>query len=280
MILEKLLGLWQNTPELIRGGAVAAVSALFGAWLSGRATARRAIIDELRALSAAHALCVIIANKALALKGQYIRDIESAYNALYQAHVSYMTNSTGPFDAKMDLRTLSIVTFPSAHLEKLVCEKLSLGGEGVATAISLSGATNDLRESLKFRNDLVNEFREQSGQDVEKQIAKYLGLVDGHAVDDRFRSNIESLRFQTDDCIFFAKRLGAFILVFENKIRCRNWHYLLSGKKLMVPDWTLAENAGLLPSEADYVNWTRGFVRRPSPIEKWFSTIKRRFQFD
>ncbi len=237
---------------------------MFGAWLNGRATHRRAILTELNALNAAHALTFMVANKALALKRQYLTKMKSSYDEMTIAHDTFAATPTAPFKFEMDLRALGEITFPSGHLEKIVYEKLSLGSEGIAAAISLSSATDDLRESIKRRNSIVVEFQQATGEDINLRIAKYLGLVNADVVDERFRNNIEALSDQTDDCIFFAQRLGQIIVLREHSLRRRNRLLFLPGRKLVELNWKQAADDGLLPSETDYALWTQGFKKHPS----------------
>lgn len=265
--------IWYQTPEPARNAVVAGIGAVFGAWWSGRAAAKRKVIDELRAVSAAHALSVMIANKTIELKRQFIREIAAEYDALAEAHDVFMTDPNGPFELKMDLRTLSDITFPSQHLEKIIFEKLSLGYRGIGAAVSLSGATDDLRESIKYRNGLVSEFRDQSNAPVLVKSRKYLGLVDGDVVDDRFRSNVEALNLQTDCCIYFAWQLSVEIVTYENTLRARSWHFALPGTKLVDADWTQPATEGLLPEKAAFANWERGFRQRPSRLKRLFAAL-------
>jgi hypothetical protein len=63
----------------------------------------------------------------------------------------------------------------------------------------------------------------------------------------------------TDDCIFFARRLTDHILRSENRLRrSKGWKYWLPGRKLKPIVWTKADD--LLPRESAYLAWTSGFV--------------------
>jgi hypothetical protein len=55
---------WRNTPAPVKTIVTAAFGTVIGAWLAGRSQAKRRIIDELKAVRAACALCFSITNRA------------------------------------------------------------------------------------------------------------------------------------------------------------------------------------------------------------------------
>lgn len=273
-VFKSLAMLWEHMPELLRDAIVAASSALFGAWVSGRSAAKRAMTQEVRALSAAHALCFSIANKALELKRQYLKKIKADYDELTKAHDDFMMSPTAPLDFRMDLRSLSEITFPSEPLQKITLEKLSLFPRGVAAVVYLAGTIDDLRESIRMRNNLVEEFRSKSNLVTSESISRYLGLVNDGSVDDRFRGNLEALCAQADGCIYFAKELSKVIVVIDNSMRRKNWYFFLPDKKLEPIDWTRAINEDLLPADEEFEDWERGFRKRTTFLEAACSLFK------
>jgi hypothetical protein len=274
-LFEALKGYWQNTPGPIRTFAVAVPSALFGAWVSGRGQARRAVIEEVRLLGAAHALCFNIANKALALKRQHIQRMKIEYDAATDAHDVAMATGADSHIVTMNFHTLLAPSFPSAALEKIILEKTNIGTVGISTAIALTGAIDDLKGSFDYRTALAEEFRKNAGDPLPLRVARYLGLFFNNFVDDRFRNNIEALLSHTDDCIFFAVKMSTLVVKYENKLRRRRWHFYLPGRRLIEPNWQRAHDAQLIPSDEEYIEWTRGFEKRPNVVKRikaWFAT--------
>jgi hypothetical protein len=277
---------WQSTPDGIRSFIIAALSAWFGAWLNGRAVKRRLIIDELRSLDAANALCFSIASNYIAIKHQYINEINLIYKKLINDYYDHMNkciifNLKSDFHFDMDLTVIPAIKFPIEYLEKIVCEKVSIGGEGVATVVALSVAIADLNTSINLQNELCSEFRQTSQNSSEKK-SKYLGIFFEDKCDSRFRNNIEALVHRTDDCIYFSKHLSSLIVRIVNKIRSRNLLFFLSGQKLNEIDWKIAEEAGLMPDATEYSNWHRGFVKRPSifsRVKLWLNKSLGKFNF-
>jgi hypothetical protein len=103
---------------------------------------------------------------------------------------------------------------------------------------------------------------------------RYYGLrAQGDIIDDRFQSNIQALHAQTDDCIFFARKLADDLLNYGTRLRRRNaWKYRLGIPKMVREDWKFVDK-GLMPDESLYANWLRGFVKQPSRIER----LRKRF---
>ncbi|TQF33957.1 hypothetical protein UNPA324_33875 [Bradyrhizobium sp. UNPA324] len=113
----------------------------------------------MHALRSAHALAFSVANKALSFKKQHVRPLEEAFKAALAAHAAFMINPRGCLSIQIDLRTLSQIKFADKSLEKIVLERCFLGSEAVATLVAVLDATDDLSASIKYRNELVNEFR-------------------------------------------------------------------------------------------------------------------------
>jgi hypothetical protein len=273
-LFEFLQNIWHQTPGPVKALVTAGTGVVFGAWLTSRAQAKRAIVAELHALRAAQALSFSVANKALSFKRQHIRSMKEAFDAAAAAYAGAKPDEPPPV-IQLDLRTLSKTNFPTGALEKILFDKCFLGGEGVATTVAVSDAADDLKVSIDYRNDLVAEFRKNPPTNNQQRLDLYLGLPGIGARDERFKNNVEALYAQTNDCIFFARRLGDFILKYENKLsRQHGWKYRLPGNKLWPANWAQAESAGLLPDDADYANWIRGFVKEPSLFDRMKTWVR------
>jgi len=267
--LEAAQNAWSQIPEIARTLLSAAIGVVFGAWVASRAQTKRAIVAELHALRADHALCFSIASKALAIKKQHIRPLKAAFDDAFAAHAEYVANPLGVFTLHIDLRTISQTEFPASALEKTLLDKCFLGGEGIATLVAVMDGVHDLKASLTLRNELVDDFRKNTPTTHEQKLARYFGIAAGDQRDERFRDNVIALFAQVDDCIFFARKLSDHTLASENKLRKKHrWKYWLPGRTLKPARWTLAEQEGLLPQDADYANWTRGFVKDPTIFDR------------
>ena len=131
--------------------------------------------------------------------------------------------------------------------------------------VALTGAIDDLKNSIDDRNKLISECRVQfpAMQEIER-ISLYVGAPLRGIVDGRFSQNIDALGKQNDDCIFFSKILAEELRTYGNRLRRRNlFRFRIGMQKFLPPDWSMAVQEDLVPNEADYANWLRGFVDRP-----------------
>jgi hypothetical protein len=264
---------WRNTPAPIKTAATAAFGLVIGAWLTGRAQAKRRMIEELNALRAATAVCFSITNRALSLKRQIVRPMKERHD---QAVAAFQTHQKGLLELALDLQTVSQLKFPSDVLERLVFEKTNIGEKGLAVSVALSGAIDDLRNSIGLRNELISEFREQREKMTELQrIELYVGVPRTGEIDRRFGQNVQALYSQTDDCIFFSMLLADELRKYNNAVHSRNrFRFRLGRSKLLPADWTIAREAKLIPDESAYADWSRGFRRPPTTWERLVGWIK------
>jgi hypothetical protein len=196
--------IWTSTPGPVQTILIAAFGTLIGAWLTGRSQAKRRVVDELKAIHAAYALGFTIANKALSLKRQHIRPMKELYDNVVSTYDAFTENPVGPLGLDLDLRTLSQPRFASDSLERIAFEKCSLGHRALAAVVSVKDATDDLKFSIDFRNDLIADFKNNPPATHLEKIALYVGAYANDAVDLRFGHNLDALAHQVDDCIFSA----------------------------------------------------------------------------
>lgn len=267
---------WRSTPAPFKTIIVAVCGILVGAWLTSRAQAKRRVIDELKAVRAAHALCFTIVNKALAIKRQHLRRMKADHDAALKA---YKDHRGGTFHLVLDLQALSQVTFANESLSRIVLERTSLGAKGLAAAVTLSDSTNDLKYSIDFRNNLIAQFQKDPPSLQEDKIALYIGVRNSaDVIDERFKANIAALADQVDDCIFFGMLLADELLEYGNALRRKNcWKYHLGLPKMLPTDWTMAKEARLIPAESKFAAWTKKFKKPPTRwarFRMWFKGAK------
>jgi len=269
--------LWSGTPGPVQTIITAAFGTLIGAALTSRAQAKRRVIEELRAIHAAYTICFATVNKAMTLKRQHIRPMKAAYDDVVAEYDEWMENQEGPLNLELDLRTPSKVRFADAALERTVFEKSSLGHLGLAAALSLEDATNDLNLSIEYRNDIISRFQEPP-ETHQARIELYVGAYRDDKVDLRFANNIEALSHQADDCIFFGMVLAQELLKLERKLwRRKWWKYRLGVPRQHPADWTLARSENLVPDRDSYASWLRGFRDVPSRWKRlvmWFKQMR------
>jgi hypothetical protein len=241
--------------------------------LTSRSQAKRRVVDELKAVHAARAVCFSITNRAIALKQQQIIPMKQRYE---KAVAAFQAHQRGMLDLPLNLQDLSQLKFPDAVLERIVFEKCAVGAKALAAAAALSGAIDDLRNTIDFRNGLVSEFRKGRAEMTElDRIQLYVGAPTAVEVDRRFATNVEALSHYTDDCIYFSLLLSKELMDYGTSLRSRNrFKFRLGVPKFLPVDWTKANQAKLIPDESQYANWVAGFKRPSSRRERFRAWIK------
>ena len=97
---------------------VAGVGTIVGAWVTSRSQTKRRILDELRAITAARALCFSVTNRAMGLKRRHVRPLKQRFE---QALINFQNRRAGAVvEIMLDMNELSRVKFPDAVLERVV----------------------------------------------------------------------------------------------------------------------------------------------------------------
>lgn len=65
-----------------------------------------------------------------------------------KAVAAFQAHQRGMLDLPLDLQDLSQLKFPDAVLERIVFEKCAVGAKALAAAAALSGAIDDLRNTI------------------------------------------------------------------------------------------------------------------------------------
>jgi hypothetical protein len=173
--------------------------------------------------------------------------MKEAYDTAVARYDEYAANPIGTLELDLDLRTLSQPRFGTDTLERIVFEKFSLGHRGIAAAVSLRDATDDLKLSIDYRNNLISEFQKRPPTTPLERMAFYVGAYMNESVDLRFGHNLDALFHQVDDCIFFSMLLADELLALEKKLHARNsWKYRLNVPRQFPADWSIAREQGLI----------------------------------
>jgi hypothetical protein len=247
----------------------AAFGAFAGAFAASRAHNKRTIVAELNAVNAAHQLSLAIANMFLGLKRQHIVPLKEEFERIKTAYGNHQTMRQNglqiaqPFEFTADLRSLSVLATPHAALEKMIFEKTLIRGRDLAALVTLVAAIDGLGIAIKARNEMVEDRRAAKWNDRER-LEFFLGLRTNTGVqDERFPTNVAGIVAQTDDCIFFAKILASDLARYSNKLkRTEGRFYRLRMPTIAETDWSYPEGMGLMPKDAAYESWLRGFPQR------------------
>lgn len=260
--------------NLFRTLVASAFGTFAGAWIASRAQTKKAIVAELNALAAADMLAIQIANTHVALKRQHVKPIYEMYEQMKGDYKAYQKSKAKggakvAFSCSAELKSLSPLKTPIDSLEKLILEKVSIRGRGLAAVFELAASIDVLRIIVEGRNALIQEFQTSTKTDHQK-LEMLLGLrTSAGVVDERFRTNVEALLLKTNDCIFFARILSDDLHKYGRILYKRyRWRFRLKRFLPEQVDWSPAALNGLLPDESDYQAWLRGFKQRPSRWRK------------
>jgi hypothetical protein len=240
------------------------------------------VVAELNAVNAAFAMTFSICNMSLGLKAQSTLSLKEGYKKSKEEFVNALVIITpkgekSTFTLKPELRSIFMPRMPIESLERTILEKISIGARGLSSVVQLATSIQDLEGALDFRNELINETREAKLEPKELTV-KYLGLptADGTA-DDRFGSNIEAIFRYTNDCIFFSRLLATELVKYGKALRNRNSRWFIMGlPKCRDADWSVAENAGLIPPSEDYKLWLNAFRPLPSTWQRLKNSVYRK----
>jgi hypothetical protein len=268
------------TLDLFRTLIASAFGTLAGAWISSRSQTKKAILEEISSVSAAIELSVSICNQYLSLKRQLIRPIRNRYVQVQQDYESYQARlqpHSQQFALQTDFQTISQVKTPTEALERCLFERISIRGRGLVAGVAAISAIDALHSTIEYRNEMIDEFRKGPPRTQDETRYMYLGLRSPQGViDQRFGDNIAGLHALTDDCIFFSRLLADDLVQYGNKLRRRyRFRFRLAVPKFKPSVWTFAGN--LLPLEADYQNWLRGFKAQPTKLARFKSWICAQF---
>jgi hypothetical protein len=233
-----------NTPGAVKAIIVAGVGTIVGAWISSRSQTKRRVIDELRAIGAARALCFSITNRAIGLKRQHVVPLKQRFD---QAVATFQKHKGGVLEILLDMNDLAQVKFPDNVLERVIFEKCNVGTRAMALTVTLSAAIEDLKNAIDYRKKLVSDFREINNSLTDRErIEVYVGARRAGQTDVRFADNIKALHVLTDDCIFFSMALTDELVLYGNKLRSRNrFKFRLGIPKFLPADWSAVKH--LLP---------------------------------
>lgn len=258
---------WTGTAVV--GFVTGAAGTVFGAWLTSRAAHKRRIVDELKALRAAYSLSQTITNSALAIKGQHIKPMKDRFD---RAQIEFMIahwNRT-PLNLSLDLNTLSMTSLPTDRLMTTVFEKCLVNMKCMSLAVQMHASAEDLRASIKTRNELIDGFQKNKPPTHAERIQFYFGYPGGEAIDQRFRNNIDALIHQVDDCITFSMMLCEELLKRYNGVHGRyKYRFRLGLNKMTAGDWSESAAKNLIPPRELWSDWDEKFIFLPSRWQRF-----------
>lgn len=276
-VLRALLWLWDAltspTSTWLQTLVAGAIGAAAGSFATQSAINRHEQLADARAeLNAAnHAIniCFVIMNQYLSFKRQMVLPMVQAFQTLDE---DFARARTAPIAGVMtfdtDLKVLPAVDPPIDQLERLVLEKVSMGGRGLSAAMQIRGVAQLLNGALIERAKLIQKIEDRQ-LDGPELAALYLGLETDRGADTRFKDNIRAISLYADDGIFFTHQTMRDLRKHAVELLQKHGRKLGSTRRA-VPSFDFTKTPeGLVPPDSAYAAWLQGFSNRKPWWKFW-----------
>lgn len=271
---------WEAVKNLVNSESTIALLGSCAGAFAGAVAAQRIIernkrrdelLQELRNTNAGIAIAFGICNSFLAIKRQYIRELKKQFDSQKTELISFLQKQeTGEvsrdsvFNFLADLRTLQFQSFPNDILRTIVFERLSLTGRPLNLIEAIVQTTQCLNESIRYRNNLLEDYKVRFAKENKEFIYLYFGLPYGNnRVNRDYSDLINAIYNQTNDGIFFSQLLCGDLHKHGNQLM----EEFRKKFKKDVPsvsevDFRTVIAEGLMPDEKDYDDWTKAFATK------------------
>jgi hypothetical protein len=252
------------------GGLTGALGGALGAQHIIERTNRRAeLLRELRNTNAAIMIGFSIVNAALALKKQHVQPMYEQFAAHKAALAKFNADRAAgqlaqgaqfPFVA--DLRSFPHPILPIETLKGLLFEKISAQGRALALLSVIEQSLVGVREAVLRRDALTQRF--QSGEIPNQQVPfYYFGLPLPSGTNQEYPDLIAAIHEYLDDLGFFAVLLCEDLVAHGESVRTTfTEKFGKDAPKVSTVDFSGPREAGLLPPEANYADWLKGFTTK------------------
>lgn len=257
------------------GALAGAFAGAYAAHKIGTNARRRELLEaQFRSTNVAISSAFLTCNSVLGLKGQHVK-------ALYEDHISEKAKfedtlknppANGHIQFSMDLKTLHMPFIPFDDVSKIIQEQVNVRGRPLALVSTIQNSLMSLRDSLVYRNKLIDQFKTNFQRVPEQQkLEIYFGLPlpDGN-VNQEYPDTIKAISQYTDDVIFFSSLLCSDLVAHGEKIRAQ--YKKAFGRhldKTTSPDFKTDKAENLMPDESKYIDWLTMFQEHPKE-QSWF----------
>lgn len=280
-IYNQVLGLLPNVKGFFNSTFFTSIAGAFaGAYgaqvISERGKFREQLLNEIRSVNTAIMVTFGICNSLITIKKQHVKRLKENHDSdkarIIEAHEKTLRNELPPgtvtrFSA--DFQTLSLTILPIEILQQIVFQKLSLNGRPIALATTLGQTLHSLGMSMEKRNQLI-EIYKGSELTQDQLIILYFGLPHGGGyINNDYPSSVDAIYSQTDDGIKFAELLCADLVKHgEDLAKVFKKKFGAGAPRINKPEWDLAKDAGLMPTDDNYKDWFTTFQTKIEPT-KW-----------
>ncbi len=259
----------------------ALTGAFFGAYAAhkiGTNARKRELLEaQLRSTNVAISSAFLTCNSVLGLKGQHVKSLYEDHIAERARFETTLKNppASGQIHFAMDLKTLHMPFVPFDDVLRTIQEQVNVRGRPLALVSAIQNSLASLRESLVYRNKLIDQFKSNFQRVPEQQkLEIYFGLPlpDG-SVNQEYPDTLKAISNYTDDVIFFSSLLCSDLVAHGEKIRAQ--YRAAFGRhldKTTSPDFKTEKADKLMPDEKEYKDWLTMFQEHPKE-QAWLKRV-------
>ena len=286
-ILTYLQAHWPDAKHFFNSIFFTAIAGSFAGAFAGAVAAQRIanktrnkdeLLKEIRATNAATMIAFGVCNSILLAKKQHIVALRESFNqhrvAARAAIAAQQAGHGDVFEFLGDFRTFDILSLPLPILQTQVFEKLSVQGRPLLLLTTLDQSVGGLNEAIRKRNQLVETFKARppspSPSPASSEfLALYFGFPFQGRTDQQYSDTIEAMYKQADDAIWFSAKLCSDLTAHGDQLSVTFKNKFGNGApRIHKPDFTKATEENLMPSDDDYGDWLRMFVKRPASLSR------------
>jgi hypothetical protein len=265
-IIDQLLALgtsagqwawWLANSNFTTALAGAAAGAYAAQWIVGRRDRKRRLIEEIRAANIAIMMAFEIVNTFCALKAQHVRRLKQTFDAqrkeLDAVRVKSRTSSAPvAFELKADFEALQIPQLPTALMQTLLFEKISIAARPLSLFMTLGRSIDGFADAVRQRQGVIDWCKQHAPLGDDVLIPLYFGLPNGRGQEDRtYPDSVEAIAGYADDCIFFSKNLMEDLVAHGKRMARR---YGRAAPRIHEPDLAKAVQQNLIPERVHYAD--------------------------
>lgn len=260
------------------GALAGAFAGAYAAHKIGTGAKRRELLEaQMRSTNVAISSAFLTCNSVLGLKGQHVQSLYTSYISEKENFETALRDppANGQIHFAMDLKKLHMPFVPFDDVSGIIQGQVNVRGRPLALVSTIQNSLSSLRESLEYRNGLIDQFKTDfQGLQEEHKLKIYFGLPlpDGN-VHQEYLDTLQATYQYTDDVIFFSSLLCSDLVAHGEKIRAQyRKEFGRHLEKTTSPDFKTEKAEKLMPDAKDYEDWLAMFQEHPQE-QSWFKRV-------
>lgn len=260
------------------GALAGAFAGAIAAHRIGTSAKRRELLEaQFRSTNVAISSAFLTCNSVLGMKGQHIKSLYESYVTEKERFATTLQNppKNGQIHFPMDLKTLHMPFVPFDDVSRVIQEQVNVRGRPLALVSTIQNSLTSLRESLVYRNKLIEQFKfNYQGVPEQQRLEIYFGLpLPNGNVNQEYSDTLQAISQYTDDVIFFSSLLCSDLVAHGENIRTQ--YRRAFGRhldKTTSPDFNTEKAEKLMPDKKEYEDWLTMFQEHPKE-QSWLKRM-------